>query len=84
MFLASLAHVCWPHFSLRRLAEVGVPAQVWVLAAQFEVRQQRVAAARKILGMACGMCPKAKLFKAYIELELQLGNVDRCGASTCR
>lgn len=24
------------------------------------------------------MCPKAKVFKAYAELELQLGEVDRC------
>ena len=55
-------------------------AQVWVLAAQFEIRQLRLPAARKILGMAIGMCPKAKLFKSYIELELQLGNVDRCTA----
>ena len=52
--------------------------QVWVLAAQFEIRQLRLASARKILGMALGMRPKGKLFKAYIELELQLGNIDRC------
>ena len=28
--------------------------------------------------MALGMCPKRKLFKAYIELETQLGSIDRC------
>lgn len=28
------------------------------MAAQFEVRQLRLDAARKILGMAIGMCPK--------------------------
>jgi tetratricopeptide (TPR) repeat protein len=53
-------------------------AKVWVLAAQFEVRQRRLDAARKIFGMAIGMCPKNKLFRSYIEMELSLGNVDRC------
>ena len=52
--------------------------QVWLLAAQLEVRQLRLDAARKILGMALGMCPKHKIFKAYIDLELQLGHVERC------
>jgi crooked neck len=28
--------------------------------------------------MALGMCPKSSIFKAYAELELQLGEVDRC------
>lgn len=28
--------------------------------------------------MALGMCPKPKIFKSYAELELQLGQVDRC------
>ncbi len=31
---------------------------MWVLAAQFEVRQLRLDAARKIMGMAIGMAPK--------------------------
>ena len=35
-------------------------AQMWVLAAQFEVRQLRLDAARKILGMAIGMAPKVR------------------------
>ncbi|KAJ9514841.1 hypothetical protein QJQ45_028615, partial [Haematococcus lacustris] len=51
---------------------------LWVLAAKLEVRAKRLDAARKILGMAIGMAPKDRTFKAYIELELQLGNVDRC------
>ncbi|KAK9828970.1 hypothetical protein WJX72_003124 [[Myrmecia] bisecta] len=53
-------------------------AKIWTLAAQFEIRQLRLDAARKILGMALGMCPKDKIYKAYIEIELQLGNIDRC------
>ena len=53
-------------------------AKMWVFAAQFEVRQRRLDAARKIFGMAIGMCPKDKLFRSYIEMELSLGNIDRC------
>jgi len=40
--------------------------------AQFEIRQKNLAAARKALGAAIGMAPKDKLFKGYIELELQV------------
>ena len=48
------------------------------MAAHFEIRQNQLTAARGILGRAIGMCPRNKLFKGYIQLELQLGNVDRC------
>jgi crooked neck len=51
--------------------------QVWVLAAKLEVRARRLDAARRILGTALGVAPKDKTFKSYIELELQLGAVDR-------
>ncbi|CAI7747672.1 unnamed protein product [Closterium sp. NIES-53] len=53
-------------------------AKIWLLAAQFEIRQKRLSAARQILGHAIGVAPKDKIFKAYIEMELQLGNIDRC------
>jgi len=53
-------------------------AKVWVHAAHFEVRQGELGAARKLLGNAIGRCPKEKLFKEYIQLELQLGEVTRC------
>ena len=36
---------------------------MWLLLAQFEVRRRNVAAARKILGRAIGMCPKDKIFR---------------------
>lgn len=45
--------------SLAHQARAAV-AQMWVLAAHFEVRQLRLDAARKILGMAIGMAPKAR------------------------
>ena len=53
-------------------------SKVWIMYAHFEVRQKDLSAARKALGTAIGKCPKPKLFKAYIELELQLREFDRC------
>eukprot|EP00210_Caulerpa_lentillifera_P002945 g2812.t1 len=53
-------------------------AKIWIFAAYFEIRQGRLEAARKLLGTAIGMAPKEKVFKAYIDIELMLGNVDRC------
>ena len=54
------------------LALINLPVvdylQMWILAAQFEVRQQRLDAARKILGMSLGMCPKDRTYKAYVEV----------------
>jgi hypothetical protein len=54
-------------------------AKLWLLAAKLEVRAKRLPAARKILGLALGSCPKGKLFKEYIQLEMTLGNIDRWG-----
>eukprot|EP00898_Chlorokybus_atmophyticus_P002064 jgi/Chlat1/2859/Chrsp194S00790 len=53
-------------------------SKLWLLAAQFEIRQLNLSGARQILGSAIGMAPKDKIFKSYIEVELQLGNIDRC------
>ena len=53
-------------------------AKVWLLKAQFEIRQMQIQNARKTLGQAIGMCPKDKLFKGYIELELKLFEFVRC------
>ncbi|KAI1415676.1 cell cycle control protein [Hypoxylon sp. FL1857] len=53
-------------------------AKVWLLRAQFEIRQGELTTARKTLGQAIGMCPKDKLFKGYIELELKLFEFVRC------
>ncbi|XP_064465251.1 crooked neck-like protein 1 [Ornithodoros turicata] len=53
-------------------------AKVWLLAAHFHVRQKDLAAARKLLGTAIGLCPKDKLFRGYIDLEIQLREFDRC------
>lgn len=53
-------------------------AKIWTLWAHFEVRQKRLTAARKIFGQGIGRCPKDRTYKEYIQLELNLGNFDRC------
>lgn len=52
-------------------------AKLWLALAQFHVRQHNPQAARKTLGQALGRCPKAALFRGYIEVELQLRQFDR-------
>ena len=47
-------------------------AKIWIMFAHFEIRQLELTQARKVLGNAIGMCPKTKLFRGYIELELEL------------
>ncbi|KAF6776923.1 hypothetical protein AHF37_03780 [Paragonimus kellicotti] len=53
-------------------------AKIWLYAAKFEIRQKKLTEARKLLGTAIGLCPKDKLFRGYIELEIQLREFDRC------
>ena len=53
-------------------------AKIWIMKAQFEVRQMQLQAARKTLGQAIGMCPKDKLFKGYIQLEEKMHEFVRC------
>lgn len=52
--------------------------KIWMMKAQFEIRQMQLQAARKTLGQALGMCPKDKLFRGYIEIEKQLFEFARC------
>ena len=53
-------------------------AKIWIMKAQFEIRQMQLQAARKTLGQAIGMCPKDKLFKGYIQLEEKMHEFVRC------
>lgn len=53
-------------------------AKIWLYYAKFEIRQKNLTTARKFLGTALGTCPKNKLFKGYLELEIQLREFDRC------
>merc|ERR1712228_404049 len=48
------------------------------MGAQFEIRQKEVGLARRALGSALGKCPKAKLFRGYIDLEIKLREFTRC------
>ncbi|KAI0301283.1 pre-mRNA-splicing factor CLF1 [Russula brevipes] len=52
-------------------------AKLWLMYARFEVRRLDLPAARKVLGMAIGMCPKEAIFKGYIQLEFDLREFDR-------
>jgi crooked neck len=52
--------------------------KIWVMAADLEVRVKDISAARKILGKAIGMTGKENIYKGYIDLELRLGEIDRC------
>lgn len=53
-------------------------AKIWLMKAQFEIRQQQLKAARMTLGQAIGKCPKDKLFNGYIDLEKKLFEFSRC------
>mmetsp|Transcript_36724 Transcript_36724/g.59338 ORF Transcript_36724/g.59338 Transcript_36724/m.59338 type:complete len:566 (-) Transcript_36724:1613-3310(-) len=53
-------------------------SKIWIMTAEFYLRLKKLDQARKVLGQAIGRCPREKVFKAYVQLELQLGNVDRC------
>eukprot|EP00029_Vermamoeba_vermiformis_P008695 TRINITY_DN4141_c0_g1_i1.p1 TRINITY_DN4141_c0_g1~~TRINITY_DN4141_c0_g1_i1.p1 ORF type:complete len:674 (+),score=177.55 TRINITY_DN4141_c0_g1_i1:181-2202(+) len=53
-------------------------AKIWVLYANLEIRQKNLTAARQIYGNALGQAPNDRIFNAYIELEMQLGEMDRC------
>jgi crooked neck len=55
-------------------------AKIWILASQVHVRRKDLLAARKLFGKAIGLCGKEKIFTEYINLELALGEIDRCRA----
>lgn len=53
-------------------------SKLWVMFSQFYIRQKDITSARRVLGTAIGLCPRESIFKAYIQLEMQLTNFDRC------
>ncbi|EMD01239.1 hypothetical protein BAUCODRAFT_29691 [Baudoinia panamericana UAMH 10762] len=53
-------------------------AKIWILKAQFHIRQGDITKARKNMGAAIGQCPKNKLFRGYIDMELKLFEFVRC------
>ncbi|CAI4046449.1 hypothetical protein N7582_003813 [Saccharomyces uvarum] len=52
-------------------------SKIWIMYAKFLIRQENISKARKVLGKAIGLCPKAKTFKSYIVLEVKLKEFDR-------
>jgi len=40
-------------------------SKVWILYANFLLRQKNVEKMRKVLGMALGKCPRQKIIKSY-------------------
>lgn len=54
--------------------------KIWLEAAKLEIRAKDLNRARKLLGQAIGLCGKRNIFRGYIEIELQLGEIDRCRA----
>ncbi|KAJ3101103.1 Crooked neck-like protein 1 [Phlyctochytrium bullatum] len=52
-------------------------AKLWLQYAKFLIRRYELDPCRKHLGMALGLCPKERLFKGYIDLEVQLKEFDR-------
>lgn len=53
-------------------------SKIWLMYAHFEVRRKDLKQARKSLGFALGICPRDKLYRGYIDLEVQLREFDRC------
>lgn len=53
-------------------------AKLWVYAAKLELRRKDLTSARRVFGTAIAKAPKAKIFRSYIEMEQQLGEMERC------
>lgn len=52
-------------------------SKMWIWFAEFEIRQNNLVAARKILGQSLGLCSRRKVFRFYIDLEMKLREFDR-------
>lgn len=53
-------------------------AKIYILLAEVHLRKEDLDSMRKTFGMGLGQCRKPKLFEAYAEIELKLGNLERC------
>ncbi|KAF7992069.1 hypothetical protein HCN44_001394 [Aphidius gifuensis] len=58
--------------------EIFTFSKIWLLYAKFEIRQKNLEIARKTLDMALDICPRDKLYREYIDLEIQLRKFERC------
>lgn len=69
IWMTCLSHIPHQHFSF---------SKVWIHYAKFEVRRMDLNKARKVFGNAIGKSPSEKIFRAYIDLELHVADIDRC------
>eukprot|EP00485_Elphidium_margaritaceum_P022952 CAMPEP_0202711074 /NCGR_PEP_ID=MMETSP1385-20130828/22943_1 /ASSEMBLY_ACC=CAM_ASM_000861 /TAXON_ID=933848 /ORGANISM="Elphidium margaritaceum" /LENGTH=729 /DNA_ID=CAMNT_0049370737 /DNA_START=27 /DNA_END=2216 /DNA_ORIENTATION=- len=69
VFSQCLQRIPHTHFTFGKL---------WIMAAEFELRRHDISAMRRIFGASIGKCPKQNVFNAYIGIEYQLGEFDRC------
>ncbi|EDO08038.1 tetratricopeptide repeat (TPR) domain containing protein [Babesia bovis T2Bo] len=53
-------------------------AKFYILLAELYLRQGDLDSMRKTFGLGLGQCKKPKLFETYAQIELKLGNLDRC------
>lgn len=58
--------------------EIFTFSKLWLLAAKLQIRMGNIDRARDILNKSLKRCPKRKLFKEYIELEIQFREYDNC------
>ncbi|ODV84967.1 hypothetical protein CANARDRAFT_8101 [[Candida] arabinofermentans NRRL YB-2248] len=59
-------------------------SRIWIMAAEYEVRQNNLMGARKILGRSLGTCPNSKIIRYYIEFETNLKEFDRVRVIYCK
>lgn len=64
------------------IEEIIIPSKlnynkIWLMFAQFEIRQENIDLARKILGRCIGISPNKVLFQEYINIEIKLKEFDR-------
>ncbi|GFE53099.1 crooked neck family 1 isoform [Babesia ovis] len=53
-------------------------AKFYILLGELYLRLEDLDAMRKTFGLGLGQCRKPKLFQTYAQIELKLGNLDRC------
>eukprot|EP00920_Eleutheroschizon_duboscqi_P027736 GHVT01067865.1.p1 GENE.GHVT01067865.1~~GHVT01067865.1.p1 ORF type:complete len:677 (+),score=171.04 GHVT01067865.1:2861-4891(+) len=53
-------------------------SKLFILFAEFELRQLNLGRARRIFGSGIALCGKGRVFDTYAALELRLGNIDNC------
>uniref|UniRef100_A0AC35UCE2 TPR_REGION domain-containing protein n=1 Tax=Rhabditophanes sp. KR3021 TaxID=114890 RepID=A0AC35UCE2_9BILA len=53
-------------------------SKIWIALSDLELRCLDIQASRKVLGQAIGICPRDKLFRHYINREIQLREFERC------